>query len=296
MKTYNNYLNEQYGSNEIVKKLTLKIISLININFGKIILNKNITLNNEIKTIDNIKFINDTINIYSSKNNGVNIDTKNIIIKQDKTNRNIYNIEINLFLNISQQEFTLKKLIDNEIEITISHELLHIIELIYSDEKSQSWLMNIELRKINNKYKNDKRWNDFSHLVYLTLEHELRAKVQEIDFIIKQSNLTDSSDVLDFLKNLKEYKIFEFITNIDKDIMIKRLKEDKNYNNILKDFNELFLKKNDNYELNLIKYMKTMKSKSKNILKKILKLTYQFENIIIDDTINKKINFKDYEK
>jgi len=300
MNNYNNFLNEKFGSNELVIKIKNNIISQINDNFGILSLMKKILLFDELNDIvdkNGYKYIfkNSIINVKISNRYYGNIN-QNIKISNNKNVFTIENLEINLELILSDTEQKMKKLDNNKIEASISHELLHLIELIYSENnKALSWSKNIELRKMQKKYENNKHWTNISHIIYLTLPHELRAKIQELDTYLKNDK---PSDILNYLKNSEIYKEFEMISLLDVNMILSKLKTDQDYLIIIEDFTKLFLNKNDEkYEKNMRSYLNYLKKSSKKILDKIIRLSYSNEDFLIDDVDwYFKIDFNEYLK
>ena len=108
---YDDFLLERYGYNKITESLSNKIINLININLGKLIYNKSITLNSSINKISDINFINDIINIKLSNRTYGNINVDMIKIKE----HTIFDLILNFDIELSPKELNYKKLLNNKI-------------------------------------------------------------------------------------------------------------------------------------------------------------------------------------
>jgi len=286
IRNYDDMLLERYGYNNIAKEISNKIIDLINYNLGKLILNKSITLNSSLGKISEIDFIEDIINIKLSNRTYGNVNPKSTINESDS----IYNMTINLELILSPIELKAKRLIHNDIIHTVEHESLHIIEgyLTNLNNKSfaKSWDMGSELQDLQNKYKLDDNWQEISHFIYLSLPHEMRARLQQLNSKIKMMGLRGIYYVQGYIKRTKIFKDVEFLSEIDEIVTLNKLKKDKNYNDIIKDFSLLFLKNSGiDYENNFKDYFKTIKFKNKKILSKLLKTSYNFESYGHEDII-----------
>jgi len=300
MKTYKNFILETYGSNDLVKIIRDKIIFLININFGKLLLNNSLILSKELKTIDNLIFIKDEIKINISDKNYSYIDKSDLKIDDNI----IYNMQLNFDIVISSIERSMKKLdTKNKIYDDISHELLHLIELYYSNQvnkkESESWKYGEKLQILQNKYVNDKNWQEISHFIYLLLPHEIRARVQSLDTDIERKNILGIENVQNYIKTTKIYKDIEFLSNIDIDLILQDLKKDNNYYDIIKEFSIFYLENNStNYENNFKSYIEKLQNKCPDILNKILKVSYKYgkksTNGYILETYDREIDYSKY--
>jgi hypothetical protein len=291
---YDDIIFERNGENLIAKELSKTILSEIEINIGKLIINKSLSFNCILNNNFGINFNNSIINISLSNRFYGNINTNSCII----SNNTISNLVINLELILSPMEISAKRFINNKINQTINHEFLHLIEryLTINDNKklSNSWSMDGELKKMQNKYKNDKNWQDISYFIYLSLPHEIRARTHQLNSEIEQTGLNGIKNVIKYIKNSKIYKDLDFLSNMDGDILLDKLKKDINYDKIISDFSCIFLKNpSTNYESNFLKYIKSIKNKNKKILDRLINTSYNFENYFIDDKI---INYSEFLK
>jgi hypothetical protein len=113
----------------------------------------------------------------------------------------------------------------NYLTSIVIHEFRHIID--FTDENLNNGLssfdMDLNLRKYNVGY-----FNEFYTLIYLSLEHELVARNNQIYPYIKFNNLTQDES-LDILKNsfiwnalqrLKSFNVDEFIIKFDEQTLI----------------------------------------------------------------------------
>jgi len=280
LQNYDTILFERYGYNKITKEISDEIINLINQNIGRLILNGSISLKSLIPTTCGINFINDEINIKLSNRFYGNVNLNSLII-----NKNIIkNLVLNLELELSPSEISARKLIDNNISGTIEHELLHTIEkyLTISDGRNiaNSFLMDSELKRIDKKYKNSQNWQDISYLIYLSFPHEIRSRIQQLNREIENSHTRGVENVNVFIKNTKIYKDLNFLSKIEPVKILKKLKNDKDHEDILKEFSIYVLKNNNiNYEKNFFDYINKMKQKNKKMIDKLERTSYNFENI-----------------
>jgi len=285
---YDDILFESYGSNHLVEELTDKIFNLINSNLGKLLLKKELQITNSISH-KYINFENDIINIKISNRNYGNVNVSKLDIS-DK----IKNLIINLEFTPTKNERISKRLFkNNKLYNNISHELLHVIELYLTEKnknnKSKSWKEGEILNDLINKY-NDKNWQDISYLIYLSLPHEQRSRIQQLNTEISSLNFKDINEVVDFIKKSKIYSDVKFISMLDSSVILNKLKNDKNYSNIIYDFNNDFLNKNSNEEKNFIQYINNIKSKNQKMLKKLIKISYNFEGNMYEN-FDKIINY-----
>lgn len=298
IKFYDEFLFEQHGSNKLVVKLTDYIIKIINNNIGKLILNNQLTLKSELNNFKEIKFENDIINLKLSNRFYGNMNPTTIKIENNIINGLVMNIEFVL----SDPEKFAKQIFNNSaLSNTISHELLHIIELYLTEQqknaKAKSWNYGEKLQNMQDKYK-DKNWIDISYFIYLSLPHEMRARIEQLNTDIRNKNIKGIKSTIDYIKTTKIYKDVEFISNLDLNIVFKKMKKDINYLNIIKDFNLLFLendvKEIDRQEKEFLKYFESIKLKNKKLLQKLLKVSYNFENFSYFEFPDIEINYEDY--
>ncbi len=288
IKNFEHFIFETHGYNKLTDIITEKIVSLINNNFGKLLLNKKIILNSELNIVDQLIFIKDRICINQPLTPSIN-KTK---LKID--DNIIYDMELNINLILSTSEKSMKKIDSrNKVYQDISHEILYVVELYKSNQQfkkeSESWKYGEKLQHLINKYNTDKNWQDISYFIYLSLPHEIRARKQQLNKEIDNLNMKGILNVQKYIKNTKIYKDLEFITKLDSENILNLLKNDINYKKILTDFSINYLEtKNINYENNFIKYFNTIKEKNKKTLPKLLKVSYNFETISIDLDIDYK--------
>ena len=291
IQNYDTIIFERYGQNKLTSFISDEIIKIINQNIGQLILNGSITLKSAIPKIKGITFTDDIINISISNRVYGNINPSTMIIKDN----NINNLVLNLELILSPIEIKSRRLIDNNIESTIEHELLHTIEkyLIISDgnKLSNSFSMDEQLKKIDKLYKNSQNWLDISYLIYLSFPHEIRARIQQLNKDIENKHIKGIPNAINYIKTTKIYKDLNFLTNIDEYIILKKLKNDKDYKDILENFSKNVLNNNNiNYEKNFTDYIKKIKQKNKKMLDKLERTSYNFEGINDD----KVIKYKDF--
>jgi len=277
---WDNFICERNSYNKLTTNLSKVILNVINYNIGKLILYKNISIKNSIILSDDIKFSDDIINIKISNRNYGNMNPNSIIFKENE----IIGLIINLEIILTQSELTSKKISNTNIIIdTIEHECLHIMEryLTYMNNSdfSNSWKMGERLYQMNEKYKKSKIWSDISHIIYLSMPHEIRARLQQLNSSLERNNVNGIENSIDFIKNTKIYKDIESLSNINSKLVLKELKNDSNYNDIIKDFSIIFLNNTKiDYEKNFIDYLNIITKKNKKLIEKLLKISYNFEN------------------
>ena len=293
IQNYDTIIFERYGQNKLTSFISDEIIKIINQNIGQLILNGSITLKSVIPKIKGITFTDDIINISISNRFYGNINPSTMIIKDN----NINNLVLNLELILTPIEIQSRRLIDNNIESTIEHELLYTIEkyltIIDGNKLSNSFSMDEQLKKLDKLYKNSQNWLDISYLIYLSFPHEIRARIQQLNKDIENKHIKGIPNVINYIKTTKIYKDLNFLTNIDEYIILKKLKNDKDYKDILENFSKKVLNNNDiNYEKNFTDYVKKIKQKNKKMLDKLERTSYNFENINNDKLLNIKTFYK----
>ena len=277
------------------RELSLIILAVINNNLGKLILNKSISIDSPFSRSTEIKFVEDKLNIKLSNRTYGNMNPEYIFINGSTVKNVILNLEIELSpIELSSKIIT----IDNKIFKIIRHEILHIVEMYLTKKNEQnlsfSWEMGKRLQFLQNKYEKSKNWQDISYFIYLSLPHEIRSKVEELNALIESNRLKGILNVYDFIKTTKTYKDVEFLSTVDENIVLHKLKNDTQYQNIIKDFCEYFLKSKSDYEIEFLNYFKSIKKKNKKLIKKLLRSSYNFENYINFDNSDRIIKYSDY--
>jgi hypothetical protein len=114
----------------------------------------------------------------------------------------------------------------NYVVSTIIHEVRHMID--FTDENLNSGLSSFDIDKNIRKYNIDK-FNEFFELVYISLEHELVARNNQIYPYIKFKNLK-KEESLNILKQsfiwtaltkLKSFDYINFVNKFDNDLLVK---------------------------------------------------------------------------
>jgi len=268
IKFYNDFLLEKYGSNNLAKDLSYYTINLINSNFPKLL--KDGKLHISIDSFKKLNFKFSKINVYLSNKTYGNINMENYFI----TNDIIYDLEMNLYLQLNIQDLKLKNINYNKIVDTIRHEFLHIIEIYFTDKNQKklanSWKKGEIIFNLRKKY-TDNNIQDIIHIMYLSLPHEMRSRVEQINSEIEKSNLSDKNKIINFIKNNTIYKDCLFIINLDIFKILKLLKTKKDFNDFLNDLNI-----NEEGFKNYLNEIINLNLKFKN---KILKTYLNFESI-----------------
>ena len=196
----------------------------------------------------------------------------------------------------------------NKIRTLINHELNHALE-IYQYEYNlkryrKSWDLSQKQQKHREFSKNWKYWDDFIHLIYLGLDHEMSSRIYSIYEELKlsknpESDLLTNKIFLDakFMSEFSFDKFYDlFLKKYSKNDFLKVCEE------FCKDFDYKY-QKNITYLENLIK--RIIKSINKKGLKIIKKLNGIVKRIIQENNPNfiqnegyydKDINYEDYEK
>lgn len=307
---FNDYIVEKYGYNELSKILSNFIYDKINDNFGKLILNNKLTIN-KIDDINfnfnseelTLKFIDPIINIEIDNPYYGNINISNLQISTYSDKDYIVDFQMNLKIHITNLEKQYKGLLDNKINETIVHECTHFIEHYFTIKKENkiatSWERGKTLYMLQKQYKGNINWDDISHFIYLSLPHEIRARIGQLNKDVE--NINKTSDALKYIKTTKIYNDLVFLSKMDSNILLNKLKLDQDYNDIIKDFSELFLRNvKSDYEKNFIKYIDNIKTKCDKMIKKVEKISYNakiMENYI-DNNFNedRNIDYNEYIK
>jgi hypothetical protein len=139
---------------------------------------------------------------------GIELDLKII-----KSNRYYSNIDWIKFLN-GDYEIVVEVIENydfNYLVSTVIHEIRHMID--FSDENLNNGLSSFDIDKNLRKY-NIIGFNEFFTLVYISLEHELVARNNQIYPYIKFKNLS-KEESLSILKNSFIYKALEKLRSFD---------------------------------------------------------------------------------
>lgn len=158
-----------------------------------------------------------------------------------------------------------------ELKSVITHELLHIYEvynrIINKTKKDIQWQLNNTLLKIRNKYDDD-FINDFSYLIYLSMDQEINARVSETYTILIDQKNYDRDILINSLKLTNSWKYSEYLINFSLDKY--NIDYDKLLNYLI-DVNTLMNKKLNNLNFNIYKIPNNIKD-CKVILKKWITL------------------------
>ncbi len=164
-----------------------------------------------------------------------------------------------------------------DLKRVILHELLHIYEIFNriknKTKKDIQWGLNNSLLKLRDKYTNSDI-SDFIYMIYLSLDHEINARVAETYIILMDQNTDNRANLLKELKNTSAWKYKEYLSDYNIDVDISEFLNDLS-NEMLKKYDNNFkiFKKNDT------KYwIKLFKKKSKQFESKLLKIIYEVIN------------------
>jgi hypothetical protein len=173
-----------------------------------------------------------------------------------------------------------------DLKRIITHEILHIYEVFNriknKSKKDLQWNLSKFLMNIRGKYKSS-FINDFIYLIYLSLDHEINARVSETYTILMESRSKNKELLKSELEKTSAWKYSEYLINFDKN------KYDIDYDEFLnfsKELNTLirnkFKKLNNNIFIipenhseckKIITYWITIfRKKGKNFKSKLLKI------------------------
>jgi hypothetical protein len=261
---YDNFkINERYHISQDVKHLTNLIYNKIYQLVPNLILKKEIVIENLLQdNYGRLNFKSDKIKVKLGKNHGSINDP---IIIDDV----IDGLIIELSVNLSNQELTQKKLINNKVRESINHECQHIIEIYHSDGNlSKSWDFNKRLKRHEDKFDN-KEWLDVCYLFYLAEEHELRSKVSQSLELLKNGQDLYNSDL---------YKSIDLLTKLDSDVILSKMDKYDEFGIILIDFIKNVLLRKGDYIKILKSYIKDINRLSSIYKNKMLRVLYSYEN------------------
>jgi len=302
IKSFDKFIIESFGNNEVVNQISKFIFNKISQELGKLIYNKRIVINNYLqnkKQYSEINFINDEIEIIlSNRNYGL---IKNVNIDNDK----IKNLRLSLEIVLSPLESKLKTLnVQNRILTTIDHEFNHIIEKYINEsnnrELTKSWKIGANLHSYREKYKNTyDKWDDILHFIYLSLPHEIRSRV---------SSLREELEILDikneeyekYIKKTEFYIVADAISKMSPEFILEKMQNlYLNFDILLREFMTTVLDNfNENTEKEFIKYFKTVMKRNEKMKVKLLK-TYYFifeHDYTFFNYPDKNINYEEYLK
>jgi len=177
---------------------------------------------------------------------------------------------------------------------------MHVIEKYYSAFSnkglSTSFKLGEKLQKIKT-LSNSKIWEDICYFSYLSLPHEMRARVMGINAEIDNLKIKGLKKAEQYIIYNKIYKDADFLSKINSKILLDKLRNDKDYNLLIFAFNNDFLEKKykdiKDCENNFLKFFETLKNKNKILKNKILKTSFNFESFT-EDYFDREINYYEY--
>jgi hypothetical protein len=281
--TYYEYINENRGISNFIKKLSTTISGKIFKEYEKI-------SDEEIPSFD-IKLKVDYEEISQ-------ISEINIIIKSDKKNYHskFYPIDNNLLNLCLDFDLPVKSKLDHfYLQELIIHEMTHLYEYYNIVINQREFPLYNRIKKsLIRTIKQDEFdvFSYFRNLVYLTLDNELNARVAQTYQLLKYENIHDKDQLFNMLKTKhiwKKYKeidnfnpkkytsdLIEFIGLDFTKILINNFNDELNTNNISFSFI-----KDANNEGDIIQYFNNWNKRFKYKLKKHL---YKL-NRVIDEVI-----------
>lgn len=155
--------------------------------------------------------------IYISYDGKIKVDNLTFFIIDDNTREKIYgNTNSGKFYNniLKFSIITLYFDFENydmvDLKRIILHELLHLYEFYMRFENNVisklQYDLGYEINILSDKFKNDKFISDFIYLIYISLDHEINARVSETYIVLMEDRILNSLDVMINLKKTKAWK------------------------------------------------------------------------------------------
>jgi hypothetical protein len=239
------------------------------------------------------KLTNEFSNIYLPYRKLINFGGIEVDVEIRQSNKYYSNVDWVKFLK-GDYEIIIEVINNYDINYVIStiiHEIRHMID--FTDENLNSGLSSFDMDRNLRKY-NIGIFNEFYILVYISLEHELVARNNQIYPYIKFRNISKEKS-LEILKQsfiwkalqiLKEFDHISFVSGFDENALINIT------NNFIKDClydNETIIE-NKTDLLNFYKtwsvYFNELSKKWNNLLLREVDIIYERRNIKIDYSIS----------
>lgn len=129
------------------------------------------------------------------------------------------NFGFEIYLTVKDMEKFDSGKIRKMLKSAIGHELTHCYEMYNRLKTSgdpyqgRESMLNVATRMMDDfKYPS---WGDFLHLVYLHLGFEINARVAQIYYDLKDSDIKTTEDFMSYLKKTSAYKEAEMLENFD---------------------------------------------------------------------------------
>ena len=182
--------------------------------------------------------------------------------------------------------------LDSKINLSISalsHELFHLYELfqikkIFKKTKWQHTTDLIDLEKMDLYKYNSIKY--FKNLIYLSLPHEINARIASMHFYLLGFKSNDKEFLLNKLKTTKEYNYFNMLNNFDDNYYLDFLIKEIGLDSAINIFNFLNIILKIKYTISNIndlkKYFEKMKKYFMDLMKyynkKITRILYDISN------------------
>lgn len=190
---------ESKGIPNLLKSLSIRISNDIIGNEEKFTKSYNIE-----DSMFNVSF---TVSIFDVKRRDIYANSNFGIFSSNK----MKNSNINIYLDISNYEKI-------DLKRVITHELLHIYEIFNrikgKSKKDLQWGLSKILMSIRNKYSSS-FIKDFIYLIYLSLDHEIGARVSETYTILMELRTFDKSILENELKKTTGWKYSNDLLNFN---------------------------------------------------------------------------------
>jgi len=270
MEKFDNFIIERHHVNQDVRHLTKLIYDKVNYYLPKLILNKEVVINNLLQDkYFKLKFKNDKIVLRLGNNHG---GINSPMIKNDV----IEDLNIYLTIKLSDIEIKNKYLKNNKISGTINHECQHVIELYHSkDNLSKSWSFHDRLKEHDKKFSEFDNWLGVTHLFYLCEDHEIRSSISQMSEYIKDKN---DNNIEFIIKNSDIYKKYDYISKVVPVIILKKMRtEYDEFDSILNDFiKNVVVNNSDNLDSTFEKEIHFLNKRAKNCVNKLLNISKNF--------------------
>ena len=287
--------NEKLHVNNDVKHLTNIIYDKIYQLIPKLILNKEIVIENLLEKVYNkINFKSDKIIVKLGNNCG---GIKNIEFINDCIN----GLVLELGIKLNNDELKNKYLINNRIKETINHECQHIIEYYHTKGVTpESWDLNSRLKKHEGRFIshckvngfNPDFWLNITHMFYLCEEHEIRSNVSSTHHFFKNKKM---GDIERMIRNRKEYNDYKIISIEKPELILKNMyRIYPFFISVLDDFiKNVFINKNSDLNFIFTKEFNFIKKRALNCCKKMMSISSTFIDESNRELMNSKILDRD---
>lgn len=179
---------------------------------------------------------------------------------------------------------------------TVAHELHHLYELYQIKDifDKTKWLNSKALNDIDKmdfiKYEYVKKFRD---IFYLSLPHEIRARITSLHFYLINLNTKNKNILLFNLENTIEYNYYLKLKDFDVQDYYNGFLKDFSIGEIIEIFNFFNKIMNINFKINnvddFLKYLNKMKNYFSKLSNDYIKKIYRIINNVINDSVDNRI-------